>query len=247
MTTDFLTLPDRRIAYQRQVGDESKTGIIFFGGFASDMTGTKATFLAEECRKRHWSFLRFDYRGHGQSDGTFKESTIGDWIDDSLQVFDQLTRGPQIIIGSSMGGWMGLKVSLRYPERVKAFIGVAAAPDFTEDLMWNLFSSEQRKTIKKDGEIYDETAPPDERAPITLKLIEEARQHLLLREPIPLQCPVRLLQGMRDRDVPWTYAPRLADAVIHDDVRVTLIKDGDHRLSRAQDLKLLAETVTEFA
>lgn len=246
MTPEYLTLADRRLAFQRQVGDARKPGLIFLGGFASDMTGTKASFLAETCASRNLSFLRFDYRGHGQSSGDFKDGTIGAWFEDTLTAFDQLTTGPQIVIGSSMGGWLGLMLAMQRPARLASFIGVAAAPDFTEDLMWDLLSKEQKKQLKSDGFIYDETAPPEERAPLTLKLIEEGRQHLILRDIIPLQVPVRLLQGMEDREVPWTYASRIADTLESRDVRVHLIKDGDHRLSRPQDLALLWQTVEEF-
>jgi len=247
MTPEFLTLADCRLAFQRQHGGKGRPGVIFLGGYASDMTGTKASFLADCCAAVHQSFLRFDYSGHGASSGDFKDGTIGTWFGDAVAVFDQLTEGSQILVGSSMGGWIGLMLAVRRPERVKAFIGIAAAPDFTEDLMWAQFSPEQRERLRCDGFITDENAPPDERAPITLRLIEEARQHLMLRAKIPLQCPVRLLQGMDDRDVPSTYAPRIAEAIAHTDVRITLIKGGDHRLSREQDLELLRETVEEFA
>ena len=246
MTPEFLSLPDRRLAYQRQVGENDQLGVIFLGGFASDMTGTKASFLAEYCASRNISFLRFDYRGHGLSDGDFKEGTIGAWFEDSLAVFDQLTKGKQIIVGSSMGGWMGLMLAKQRSERSKAFVGIAAAPDFTEDLMWDMFSKEQKKQIKRDGFIFDENAPPDERAPITMKLIQDGRKHLLLREHLSLECSIRLLQGMEDREVPWTYAPRIADTITSKDIRVSLIKDGDHRLSRPQDLALLRQTIEEF-
>ncbi len=246
MTLQFLTLPDRRLAYHRHAGDNNKTGVIFLGGYASDMTGTKACFLADCCASRNISFLRFDYRGHGRSDGDFKDGTIGAWLEDSLAVFDQLTQGPQIVIGSSMGGWLGLLLALQRAERIKAFIGIAAAPDFTEDLMWDMFTETQRAQLARDGMIYDENAPPEERAPITLRLIEEGRQHLLLRDKINLQCPVRLLQGMADTDVPWRHAQRITEALTSHDARVELIKDGDHRLSRQQDLDTLWETVEEF-
>lgn len=246
MNPEYLTLTDRRLAYQRLHGGSSAPGVVFLGGFASDMTGTKATFLADYCASRNISFLRFDYRGHGQSSGDFKEGCIGDWRADSLDIIDRLTDGPQILVGSSMGGWMALMTALARPERVAAFVGVAAAPDFTEDLMWDLFSPAQKRKIKKDGVIYDENAPPEERAPITWKLIEEGRNNLILREPLDLKIPVRLLQGMEDRDVPWTYAAKIADTLTTPDVRLTLIKDGDHRLSRAQDLALLQQAVAEF-
>ena len=136
MSVEFLTLADCRLAYQRQVTDKSKPGIIFLGGYASDMQGTKAVFLSERCAEHSISFTRFDYRGCGQSPGSFTDGTIGAWLEDSLAVFDRLTQGMQIIIGSSMGGWLGLLLAKARPERVKALIGVAAAPDFTEDLVW---------------------------------------------------------------------------------------------------------------
>lgn len=240
MTPQFLTLPDGRLAYQRLVGEKNSPGIVFLGGFASDMTGTKATYLAERCAAAKISFLRFDYRGNGQSSGDFKDYTIGSWFADTCAVLDQLTEGPQIIVGSSMGGWLGLKLTLQRPERVKALIGIAAAPDFTEDLLWAQLKPEQRSAVERDGFIHDGHAP------ITLKLIEEARQHLLLRAKINVTCPVRLLQGMKDDAVPWQHALRISENITHGDVQANLIKDGDHRLSRDQDLEVLWRTVEEF-
>jgi pimeloyl-ACP methyl ester carboxylesterase len=246
MTSDFLTLPDRRLAYQRQSGRADRADVVFLGGYASDMTGTKASFLAQCCAAGNISFLRFDYRGHGASSGDFREGAIGAWFEDTLAAFDRLTEGPQVVVGSSMGGWIALMLAVKRPERVKALIGVAAAPDFTEDLMWDKFSPQQREQLQRDGFIYDENAPPEERVPVTLRLIEEARQHLILRAAIPLRCPVRLLQGMQDRDVPWTHATKIADAIVGDNVRITLIKDGDHRLNRPQDLALIWGAAEEF-
>jgi pimeloyl-ACP methyl ester carboxylesterase len=243
MTPEYLTLPDRRIAYQRFRGHADKPGIVFMGGFASDMTGTKATFLAERCAKHNLSFLRFDYRGHGQSDGEFRQGTIGAWFDDAREAFNRLTEGPQIVVGSSMGGWMALMLAIAQPERVHAIVGIAAAPDFTEDLMWARFTPEQRLRLVHEGEIYEDDVPPEERQPITLKLIEDGRKHLLLHSAFPIRCPMRLLQGMRDADVPWEHAARIVNVAIHDDVQITLVKDGDHRLSRPQDLELLWRTI----
>ncbi|MDX2027450.1 MAG: alpha/beta hydrolase [Alphaproteobacteria bacterium] len=246
MTPDFLTLPDRRLAYQRRRGRANAPGIVFLGGFASDMTGTKASFLAGQCEKADLSFLRFDYRGHGQSSGDFKDGTIGAWSEDACMAVERLTEGPQILIGSSMGGWLALMLAAKMPERVHALIGIAAAPDFTEDLMWLRLSPEQRARLERDGLIYDETAPPDHRAPLTLNLIREARNHLMLRAKIPLACPARLLQGLHDEEVPWQHTLRIAENLTTDDVRITLVKDGDHRLSRPQDLQLLWQWVGEF-
>jgi pimeloyl-ACP methyl ester carboxylesterase len=242
--TEYLTLPDRRLAYQRLRGRSAgKPGIVFLGGYASDMTGTKAGFLAEQCAKEGLSYLRFDYRGHGQSEGNFRDGTIGDWFADTREVFDRLADGPQILVGSSMGGWLGLMLARERPDRIRAYVGIAAAPDFTEDLMWMRMSPEQRAEIEKHGEIRDPTAPPDAQVPVTLKLIQEARQHLLLRAPIELSCPVHFLQGLHDEEVPWQHTLRIIENIAHDNVRATFIKDGDHRLSRPQDLELLWQIV----
>lgn len=239
MTPEFLTLPDGHLAYQRLRGQKSACGLIFLGGYASDMTGTKASFLAEKCKAADISFLRFDYGGHGQSGGDFRDGTIGSWFQDACAVFDQLTEGPQIVVGSSMGGWIGLMLAMHRPERIKAFIGIAAAPDFTEDLMWLHLTPDQRSALEQDGFI------DGGHAPVTWKLIAEARQHLLLRAKIPVTCPVRLLQGLQDTEVPWQHTLRITENIAQDDVRTVLIKDGDHRLSRPQDLDLLWSMVEE--
>ena len=246
MTLDSLSLPDRRLAFQRQVGKKGSPGIIFLGGFASDMTGTKAGYLSECCKTNDFSYLRFDYSGNGQSSGEFKDGTIGQWLEDALAVFDRLTEGSQIVVGSSMGGWLALLLALQRPERIKAIVGVAAAPDFTEDLMWDVFTPLQRMQIQRDGMIYENTAPAEHNPPITLRLIEEGRTHLLLRQPIQVICPVRLLQGKLDADVPWTHAQRIADKLTSSDVKIHYIEDGDHRLSRDRDLALLWDTISRL-
>jgi pimeloyl-ACP methyl ester carboxylesterase len=243
MGVEFLSLADRRLAYQRLAGQGSAAGLVFLGGYASDMTGTKASFLAERCAAAGYPYLRFDYRGHGQSEGDFRQGTIGGWFEDARDVLDRLTQGPQVLVGSSMGGWLGLMLARARPERVKALIGIAAAPDFTEDLMWLRLTPDQRAQLESRGEILDPTAPPDAQVPVTLKLIEDARQHLLLRATIKIECPVHLLQGLHDEEVPWQHVLRIVENIAHGDVRATLIKDGDHRLSRPQDLELLWEIV----
>ncbi|MGE3624667.1 MAG: alpha/beta hydrolase, partial [Bdellovibrionales bacterium] len=229
MIPEFLSLPDRRLAYQRLRGGSGKAGVVFLGGYASDMTGTKAGFLAERCAGAGFSFLRFDYRGHGQSEGEFRDGMIGHWFDDACGVLDRLTEGPQILVGSSMGGWIGLMLARERPERVKALIGIAAAPDFTEDLMWLRMTYEQRARLERDGEIPDPGAPSGTALPVTRRLIEDGRQHLLLRSPLEISCPVHLLQGQHDDEVPWQHALRIAERITHDNVRVTWIMDGDHR------------------
>jgi len=245
MGVEFLSLADCRLAYQREVGDSEKPGIIFLGGYASDMTGTKADFLALYCAKRAIPFIRFDYRGCGRSSGTFKDGTIGDWLQDSLAIFDQQTQGPQIVVGSSMGGWLGLLLTQVRAQRIKAFIGVAAAPDFTEELVWKKLTKDQRDTLLRNGEIYDEAAPPDHRVPMTLKLINEARDHLVFKNAFPVTCPVRLLQGRKDMEVPWQYAERIISH-LKGDARVTFVEDGDHRLSSPKALETLGQMIADY-
>jgi len=230
------------IAYRRQVASGIGThlpGVIFLSGFKSDMSGSKATALAEFCQARGQAFLCFDYFGHGQSGGDFLEGSIGRWRDDALAVLDQLTQGPQILIGSSMGGWLMLLTALLRPARIHGLVGIAAAPDFTEDLMLPEFSAAEQAMLRRDGRIARPSEYSDDPYIITWQLIEEARQHLLLRQPIDLRCPVRLLQGMADPDVPYQTALRLTERLVTPDVELHLIKDGDHRLSRPQDLALL--------
>lgn len=233
------------IAYHRTRG--KSPGVVFLGGFMSDMTGTKAVTLEEFCRARGQAFLRFDYRGHGASSGRFEDGTIGLWADDALAAFDQLTDGPQILVGSSMGGWIALLTALARRGRVAGLVGIAAAPDFTEDLLWNAFSSDQRAALLREGVLRLPSEYSDKPYSIALKLIEDGRRHLLLRETIDLACPVRLLHGMRDPDVPWQRSVKLAEQLAAPDVRVVLVKDGDHRLSREQDLALLCRSVEELS
>jgi pimeloyl-ACP methyl ester carboxylesterase len=174
------------------------------------------------------------------------QGTIGAWFEDACAMVDQLTEGPQIVIGSSMGGWLAFLLALKRPERMRALIGIAAGPDFTEDLLLPHMSAEQKAQLEREGMIKMEASPPDDPLPVTKNLIEEARNHLLLRGPLPVACPVRLLQGMQDEDIPWRYALRIAEAIPQGDVRVTFIKDGGHRLSRPGDLELLWRTIGEF-
>jgi len=233
------------IAYHRTRG--KSPGVVFLGGFMSDMTGTKAVTLEEFCRARGQAFLRFDYRGHGASSGRFEDGTIGLWADDALAAFDRLTDGPQILVGSSMGGWIALLSALARRGRVAGLVGIAAAPDFTEDLLWDAFSSDQRAALLREGVLRLPSEYSDKPYSITLKLIEDGRRHLLLRETIDLVCPARLLHGMRDPDVPWQRSVKLAERLAAPDVRVVLVKDGDHRLSREQDLALLCRSVEELS
>lgn len=232
------------IAYHRTPG--KSPGVVFLGGFMSDMTGTKATTLEALCRARGQAFLRFDYRGHGASSGRFEDGTIGLWAEDALAAFDQLTQGPQVLVGSSMGGWIALLTALERRERVAGLVGIAAAPDFTEDLLWAALAPDKRDDLARRGVLHLPSEYSDKPYSITWRLIEDGRRHLLLRGPIDLTCPVRLLHGMRDPDVPWQRSLRLADKLATSDVRVLLIKDGDHRLSRDQDLSFLCRVVEDL-
>ena len=239
---DRLTTADGQVlAYHRSPG--RSPGVVFLGGYASDMTGTKATALEAHVRARGHAFLRFDYRGHGQSSNRFEDGTIGRWRDDALAAIDALTEGPQVLVGSSMGGWIALLVAVARPDRVAGLVGIAAAPDFTEDLMWAEFDEAQRATLTADRILRLPSEYSEEPSIVTMDLIEDGRTHLLLRAPVPVRVPVRLLQGMRDPDVPYRLALTLADRIEGDDVQVTLIKDGDHRLSTESDLAILAATV----
>jgi pimeloyl-ACP methyl ester carboxylesterase len=216
--------------------------VVFLTGFRSDLTGDKATALAAFCAERGVGTLRFDYSGHGASGGDFLDGTIGAWAADALAAIDALTAGPLLLVGSSMGGWIGLLTAVARPDRVAALIGIAAAPDFTQRLMWEAMAPSERATLQRDGVLYVPSRYGDP-TPITRALIEDGANHLVLTGRIPIHCPVRLLHGQADPDVPWELALRIAEQVETADVRVILVKDGDHRLSRPADLALLRQTV----
>lgn len=236
-TPQFLdTEHGTRIAYHRLEGH--LPGIVFLGGFASDMTGTKALALEAFAREHGRAFVRFDYQGHGQSSGRFEDGTIGRWSRDAIAVLDHLTEGPQVLVGSSMGGWIMLLAALARSGHVAGLLGVAAAPDFTEDLMWATMTAEQRRAVMEAGVFY-EPSPYGESLPITRRLIEEGRSHLLMRGPIPLACPIRLIHGMDDHDVPWRVSLDLQERVQSEDVEIVLVKHGDHRLSDPVDITRL--------
>ena len=215
---------------------------VFLPGYRSDMEGAKALETEAFCTGHGLACLRLDYSGHGASGGAFMDGTIGRWTDDALHLVDHLTEGPLVLVGSSMGGWIALNAALARPERVQALVGIAAAPDFTEDLMWDAMMPGERMQLRRDGVLPVPSAYGDP-YPVTLALIEDGRRRLRLRAPIPLHCPVRLLQGMQDPDVPWETAMRLVDRLEGTDVQVTLIGDGDHRLSRPGDLLMLRRTL----
>ncbi len=228
------------LAWQRLPG--RAPAVVFLPGFRSDMRGDKAQALTALCRERGQGLLLFDYSGHGESGGEFTDGTIGRWAADALAAIDGLTDGPLVLVGSSMGGWIGLLAALSRPGRVAAFVGVAAAPDFTETLMWETMMPAERATLERDGVLMVPSAYGDP-TPITLALIEDGRHHLLLGGLIALACPVRLLHGQADPDVPWEGSLRLAAQLESADVQVHLVKDGEHRMSRPVDLALLASVL----
>jgi len=271
--TAFLSTPSHKLAFLKQ--DGTLPTVMFLTGFKSDMTGSKANALSVHCAARGQSFVRFDYSGHGQSGGDFMHGTIGQWKCDTLAVLDECTQGDVILVGSSMGAWLGMLAAIERPERIKAFIGIASAPDFTERLIWEKLNAEQQETLLRDGVYYAPSCYGEAPYPITRTLIEEARGHLLLEKPIPLHCPIHLLHGTKDEDVPVEIAHLLveqlkapsscgaqsASAGSHaagsdpaqplrvsqdDNVTLTLIEGGNHRLSEPSDLALLCSIVAGY-
>lgn len=229
------------IAYHMVAG--KSPCVVFLGGFMSDMSGTKASALDQFCRARGQAYLRFDYSGHGGSSGAFIDGTIGGWADDACFAINQLIDGECVLVGSSMGGWIMLLVAIRMSERVKGLVGIAAAADFTEDLIADQFTSEQKEMLEKNGIIYEPNDYDDQPTPITRALIEDGRKHLLLRQRIPLDCPVRLIHGMKDPDVPWQTSLRISQMLASGDVEIQLVKDGGHRMSEPPDLDRIIQTL----
>lgn len=217
--------------------------VVFLPGFRSDMSGDKATALVDFCAARGQGLLLFDYSGHGKSGGSFERGTISTWVNDALCVIDGLTSGKLLVVGSSMGGWIGVLVALARSARVAGFVGIAAAPDFTETLMWDCMTFEERATLLETGMLV-QTSDYGGDVVITLALIEDGRKRHVLGASIAITAPVRLLHGQADQDVPWETSLRLADRIVGEDVRVILVKSGTHRMSRTQDIVLLRDTIT---
>jgi pimeloyl-ACP methyl ester carboxylesterase len=243
----------RVIAVRRREGREEAghPGLFWLGGFKSDMKGTKAEALDAWGAAHGRAVTRFDYSGHGESGGSFLDGSIGRWLEESLAVYRQFCRGPQVVIGSSMGGWLALLLAQALREQAGAspiagLVLIAPAVDFTEVLMWNAFDAEVKREIKLKGSWARPSQYSDEPYIITRRLIEEGRKHLLLDGVIETGCPVRILQGVQDPDVPWQHAAELVSRFVSDDVVFTLIKDGDHRLSRPEDIERLLAAVGEF-
>jgi pimeloyl-ACP methyl ester carboxylesterase len=239
----------RKIAVRARAG--SSPGLFWLSGFNSDMQGTKAVALDAWAAEQGRGCVRFDYSGHGSSGGGFIDGTIGRWLEESVAVFDRFCEGPQVVIGSSMGGWMALLLAREIARRgngrasLAGLVLIAPAPDFTEELMWKGFSPEVRQEIETKG-VWLRPSQYGEPYPITKALIEEGRNHLLLGSAIEVGCPVHILQGAQDPDVPWKHAFALAHRLPSDDVVLTMIQDGDHRLSRPQDIARIIAAVSEF-
>jgi pimeloyl-ACP methyl ester carboxylesterase len=242
---EILTREDgATIAYHRLAG--ATPGIVFIGGFHSDMSGNKALYLEDYCRRRGQAFVRFDHFGHGASSGDASMGTIGRWAEDAIAVLDSLTEERQILVGSSMGGWIMLLAALARPARIDALIGIAAAPDFTEDLLWPRLATAQRRQLQEGRAVNLPSEYDPAGYTYRVSLFEDGKRHLVMRDAIALQCPMRLLHGMRDNSVPWQTSLALAERLDSRDVIVTLVKDGDHRLSREPDLGLLGRTLDEL-
>ncbi|MCC7319385.1 MAG: alpha/beta fold hydrolase [Rubellimicrobium sp.] len=242
--TDYLTTPEgRRLAINRASG--AGPAVLFLGGFRSDMTGTKAMFLEDWCWSRGRAFVRFDYSGHGASDGAFEDGCIGDWAADAAAVLATI-EGPAVLVGSSMGGWISLILARAMPERIAGLVTIAAAPDFTEDLFWAGLPEARRREVMDRGVLLVPSAYGDP-CPYTRRLVEDGRRRLVLRDPLDLPFPVRLLQGTADAEVPQEVALRLLAHATGPDIRLVLVKGADHRFSDAACLDLIAQAVAEVA
>lgn len=232
------------LAYQHQKHAGHDGGILFLPGLMSDMMGTKSLFLADNAPAWGLDYTSLDYRGHGSSDGDIVDGTISMWLEDAAYILASYTKGPQIVVGSSMGGWLAMHLAKMYPEKICAVVGIAAAPDFTGPLLWDTWTTRQRQELEANGFLE---VSSDYEAPyiFTKTLIEDGKQHFLLQGSLNLPQPLRLLQGMQDIDVPWQHAMKIMQAAKGmKDAQLTLIEGADHRLSRAQDLAVLRETIS---
>jgi pimeloyl-ACP methyl ester carboxylesterase len=247
LVTEFLDTPSgRRIAYHKSTGGAvERVGVVFLGGFMSDMEGSKATAFEAWAQAQGYDFLRFDYSGHGQSSGAFTEGSIGEWAADAQAAIATLTAGPQILIGSSMGGWISLLLAKRIPERIAGLVGIAAAPDFTEDSMLADFTPAQREAMQRDGVVYLPSGY-GEPYPITAKLIEDGRNNLVLREPLNLPFPTRLFQGTEDGSVKQSVPLKLLKHAACEDIQLTFLNGEDHSFSTPRCLGVVQDAVLEL-
>lgn len=243
----FIDGANGKIAFRAVRPEKSlEPGVIWFGGYRSDMTGEKASAIAEWALRADRSFVRFDYAGHGNSEGSFETLAISDWLNDAIAVLDGLTRAPQIFVGSSMGAWIALLTALRRAERLHAALLIAPAVDFTEALVWAGLTEDQRRELTRVGRIEIDDRNSDRTSVFSQRLILDGRSHLLLNQKIPLNAPIRILQGMNDSEVPWLHAIEVAEAIMSDDVALTLFKNGDHRLSRPEYIAHLIHQLADL-
>ncbi len=245
MAAHLETAQGRKLAYHHHAG--AGPGIVFLGGFMSDMSGTKAVWLQDWARAQGRAFLRFDYSGHGESSGRFEEGCIGDWAEDAMAALEALTEGPQVLVGSSMGGWIALLLARRVPARVQGLVGIAAAPDFTQDSMWQGLSADQQRAVERHGQVSVPNSYDDRPYILTRRLFEDGRDQSVLRTPLPLPFPVRLLQGTADEAVATDVPLRLMDHADCPDLRLTLVKGADHRFSSPDCLTLVAQAIEEVS
>ena len=242
MPEHFTTTTGRRIAYKKTAGQGP--GVVFLCGFKSDMEGSKAVYLEAWAGAQGRAFLRFDYSGHGASSGEFTEGAIGDWAADAAEIIEAVTEGPQVLVGSSMGGWISLILATTMPDKIAGLVGIAAAPDFTEDSMWAGFSEAQRAELAENGQV---SLPSDYDEPyiITQRLIEEGRDNLVLRRPLPLGFPARFLQGTADTSVKMSVPVRIVEHASGNDIQLTVVKGADHGFSTPECLALIERQIAD--
>ncbi|MGC6511782.1 MAG: alpha/beta hydrolase [Parvibaculales bacterium] len=239
----YLDRGNEKIAYMRQSGRSDCPGLVFLGGFRSDMTGSKAQALSDYAMHHELNYLRFDYFGHGQSTGDFLKGTISYWRNEVAEVVSSLTDGPVILVGSSFGGWLATMMAVQFPEKVAALVLIAPAVDMTERLMWSEFDAEMRKTLLEEGIVYTPSDYDEQGYPITRDLIMDGRDHLMLDEQIAYEGPVRFLHGQQDTAVPWALSLEIAEKLTSVDVDILFVKNGDHSLSNPDNLKMLCRTL----
>ncbi len=233
------------IAYHKITAKQNnKQGLIFLSGFKSDMHGTKAKAIAAYAEQNDYDLIRFDYSGHGNSSGHFHDGSIDSWLKDTIYVIDQLTQKPQILIGSSMGGWLMLLAALARPKRISYLIGLAAAPDFTQELIWDCLSPQEKEQLINDKQISFSNEFCQDAYPISYELITKSQPHLLLNKEIPIHVPIHLIHGMEDKDVPFSSAIRIAEKVTGKEVKISLLKNAGHGLSQPEELELIYQAIT---
>ena len=240
---------DENLAYSQVFAKKNKKkspGVVFLSGLKSDMEGTKAIFLHNWALKQGRDFIRYDYRGHGLSSGKYEETSLSEWLEDTTNIIMSLTEGPQILVGSSLGGWLSLLFAERYSEKVAGIIGIAAAPDFTEQYTEENLSKNQKEEIKQTGKLSFNSEYFDEPLTITKKLIDDGNKNLVLNKNININCPIRLFQGSEDADVPISVSLRIMEKIQSKNVKLTLVKDIDHRFSTNDCLELIKEAIEEI-